>query len=61
MTEQDVRDITNIVRDEMRLAFDQQNDLIARLLTQVERLTDRVEVLELERLHAVGHSNDQNG
>ena len=54
MTEEELREVTTIVRDEMRLAFDQQNEMMVRFVTLIERLTDRVEVLELERLHVQG-------
>jgi hypothetical protein len=50
MTEDEIRDVTNIVRDEMRLAFDQQNEMIERLLTLIERH-------ELELLHLRTENN----
>ena len=46
MTENEIRNITNIVRDEMRSAFDEQNEMFERLLTQVEQQVERLEALE---------------
>lgn len=56
----DVAPVVAVVLDQLRTVFDQQNAIIARLVEAVERLTDRVEVLELERLHAE-QSSDQSG
>lgn len=39
--------------NEVLLALKPYQDVMARMMALIERLTDRVEVLELERLH--GH------
>lgn len=51
MTDEEVREVTHIVFDEMRLAFDQQNVLMVELRQVIERVLAIVERHELELLH----------
>jgi hypothetical protein len=51
MTEDEVRAVMSIVRDEMRLAFDQQNDMIVEQRALIVRLLAISERHELEIMH----------
>jgi hypothetical protein len=51
VTEDEIRAVTNIVRDEMRNAFDEQNETISRMMTILEGHGARIERLEYHVLH----------
>ena len=50
MTEDEIRALTNLVRDEMRFAFDEQNEMMERLVTITEGHLARLERLEFQVL-----------